>query len=145
MSVWGRIFSPFLLFSLLHFMKNPWHFLKGMCLTSIWLPLLYICFLWHLKMETKLFSFMTIFDENLKGWRRVLASFALLMYFLQLMHLKDSILCLLPCWQCLWGWEEEILPRAVHGKGWGVSATSQCAECPCPAFGCWNPRYCLKL
>lgn len=117
----------------------------------VWLPSgfhYYLLFVFYDAWRWKQ-NFSTSWPTLTKIWkaeqRRIPASFALLMYFLQLIHLKNSILCLVPSWQCLWGWEQEILPRAVHRKGLGVTATSQSAECHCPAFGWSSPRCCLKL
>lgn len=70
-------FLPSSCFLSSHSMKNPWHFLKDVCLTPIWIPLLYIiCFFWHLKLETKLFLTKIWKAEQ----RRILASFALLCF-----------------------------------------------------------------
>lgn len=106
-----NIFSLLLVFSL----HIPWKIPDISWRTCVWLPSgfhYYILFAFSDTWSWKQ-NFSWLKSERLnkgESWLLLLC-FVLFMYFLQLMHLKNSILCLVPNWQCLWGWEQEILPR----------------------------------
>lgn len=111
------------------FLKNPRHLylLKGMRLTAgiLYYVVFSFCDTCRWKQSATIFNFVTTFGENWKALQRsIQTSFALLMCWLQLIHLKDFILCLTSSWWCLCGVEREILPTGLRRKRFGVTISS---------------------